>query len=902
MSSRTWTARERLQRLVELFGPGAGLAKLIDEAPGGIQLATWLQDDDAKAAMVVEHLLGADKLHLRWSFAPFWQDKTLDDKWPFVGAPPPSRLAPGDAGAATPGGNGPRAGPISWPSQTRQSKSPQVGAAPSQFGPGAQPPVIAGVATGPVGAAFGTGAPSAFAPPTPLQAMWSELNKRGKGTAWLPWYRTYFTGVLGAAPLLFGVFRQEEIAHAGTMPLLAEGGVIANAFAAALAIGIAALESVDFNTVHAAPTKGYPSQWTSPNPPKSSWVSPLHKDNRFWDEFDLPPADQPNRFINFGLSTVEASRVWARRVAINLWCDVHQMWPSRLADLTLQHKRLLLGWDPLDPDAADPKLCWRFGAADTSGRGYSAMRPDTPAGAVRFGSDLRPLFWTDGEGPVQSKSHPDGGPCVVPYSLWSMNPYLAWKVAWTEVRPLSMSGHHPAALVTHWLRRRGFGHRSGLLSRADTTGGSKKYFVKPVQPLPTAGRRMYIALMSEFAYDSWDKALNPASGLFWQARSDSTGRTAEVLDANFGGCHMSAALMQEILRAMGVPATLSDCSFPGRSTEGAKVETTSGIATGGLEARGINCDALTKARAGMHGHASLVVWSGNSAHATFHNDTVLSWVGWRFSSPEIPWLPLAEWILLTATVPFDEAPEKLPAWSASLWAAHETAITKSAIHGMAKNLQSVTSLDAAHDQAMVAQVGKADIPPFATERAAWLRSLQRSILAARGAGVQDALYTPLAQTNATLMRNLLLDRESEIADSSVTRDKNLSLAKLMAFITGGPSGIDALVANPPTDPVRTILRDAAALLLGCDTAVLSKLGPSAQAIPWWVDQASPWQRGDLNARNHCCDNYRWGQLPVNWYDELAPGGPRWLVDDPEILISFASVMILAATMKTGGLP
>ncbi len=900
MTLRLWTPQQRLQRLVDLYGPGEGLAKLVgDAAPAG-GLPEWLIGDAGKAEMVVDHLLNVESLHLPWELAPFWKDDEHDEHWPLVGSSGESRLEPGDSGGAARHGPGPHGGTSHGQGGADAWLGvPDVGVSAGSAQGGV--PAYAAAAAQPAATSAASKEATAYiekAQAAPLAVIWSELVTRGKGTAWLPWYRSYFMPTFGAPALLEGVFKQAEFDHAGTMSLLAEQGRVANAFAATVAIAIATLESVDFNAVHAAPTKGYPSQWTCPNPSVAQWKSPLHSDHRFWDEFDEPPAKEPKRFIYFGLSTVEAARVWGRRVAINLWCDVHEMWPSRLDDMSLAHKRMLLGWDPNDPKAADPSLCWRFGDADVVGRGYSAVRPSTPFGEVEFGSDLRPLYWSNGKGPVKSKSHPDGGPCVVPYSNWSMNPYLAWKVVWMEIRPLISSGKHAAAVVTAWLRRRGFGHRSGLMSRTTQAAATKAGYPGPV---PADAQPKYVSLRGSFEDGSIHDEpgmiySDPESKGFWDARSRGTGRTGEVLDASFGGCHMSAALVQELLRAMAVPAQLSDCAFPSRQGTGNELAIASSP-TGDLQALGFKAlskkpgstQQIARDEPAVHHHASLVVWQCGQAWATFHNDTLLSWVGWRFADPVQPWLPLAEWLLFDATA-LQGPKTEMPKWARRLWAAHEAAISRSAIHGMSKRLEETVAADKAFDTKMLSQLGSQSVPPFATERAAWFRSLKRSLQAQRGKGTQDPLWVKEPATNAHAMRNALLKLESLMnkqAHGSAAWHEHKSMVEVIQAIADGPGDIANIATAPLSTPKRQKLRDAVAACMGCDTAALYG---AVQPIPWLIQQGAAWQVGDLRKSNHCCDNHRWGQLPVNWWNELTAAGPQWLVDDEATLESFALVI------------
>ncbi len=879
---RTWSPRQRLRRLLDLYGPAKALQLLIGSHAGPAGLPSWLAADATNAAIVVDHLLGAKELHLDWRFAPFWQDEQLDDNWPFVGAPTPA-------------------------------KSPNFAEGNPFTSPAALAPPLLPPAPTP---------PSANATPPALSVtsrLWAELQRHAEGAPWLWAYKAYFFATGGAPALLEGVIHAHELDNAGSMALLAERGRVVNTFAATLAIGIAHLEKVRMSTHLKAPS-GYPSQWQSPRPAAVRWVSPLHGDQRFWDEFDAPPAGDPKRFVQYGLSRVEASRLWARRVALSLWADRHEMWPSRLAKLTLAQRRRLLGWDPADPRAADPHRCWLASSSDpgVSGWGYNMVRPNDAATGDVFGFDLRALYWHDGAGsPVQHRPHPDGGPCVVPYAVWSMNPYLAWQVAWHEVRPLQAAHATSGPLMAAWLRRRGFSHRSGLLARPEA-GKPKGIESKFSIPSPSGSASWCVALNNGFGEGVFDPG---AKELDWWASSAAyTGSLAEVLDANFCGCHGSASLCGAVLAAMNVPALLSDAGFLQRTGGALSVPGLGLPAPGWPRAAAFRAASIGWIGAGRYSHASLVIDEAAGRFATFHNDTLVGWSAWRFADPSLPWIPLAEWLLCTAlsgTMP--QQPWELSAdvdapgaWLQRLWAAHEARTARSAVTGMATDLSTWAQLDAAYDATM-AKSGLG-VPPLATRRGAYISSLHRTVMALRGRGPQDPQYNIAPQAYSEELRNALLGEETKIPAHAASHHGQLAMAAVVALLSGGPSGILPWISGGPESAL--LLRRACACAMGSDNGnamfasgeEAAALGTSAskypEMIPWQIEATGVYQSGDPRLPNRIDVTARWGDLPLNWWTPHIEGGATLLTDDPEVvaMMSWILLTIYAQTNASSGPP
>lgn len=863
---RTWTPKQRLQRLRGLFGPAKALATFVGDAAGPGGLPTWLATDPTNAAAVVEHFLNAEKLHFDWRFAPFWQDEQHDENWPFVG------------GRVT----------TSLPKRSLPKSAPFAG-----FGGFDEFEGLPEVAPTPQPA---SSLPAGAVEPDAVSVtslLWTELARRGKGTAWLWAYRPYFFAEFGKPALLEGVIQPDELEHAGEVTLLAEDGRKANAFAATLAIAIQHLESTPME-VHTAPPVGYPSQWIDSLPEAANWISPLHGDQRFWDEFDAPPVDQrgqpdsagSKRFVLYGLSSVEASRVWARRVAISLWADRQQMWPTRLAVLSVAQRRRLLGWDPLDPRAADPNRCWA--TKEVKSQGYGSVRPGDALTADVFGFDFRALYWTDGSGaPVQHRPHPDGGPCVLPYSVWATNAYLAWRVAWHEARPLQTAYAHSGAHIAAWLRRRGFSHRSGLLARPEAM--SSAMVEEMPMTAPPGAASWCLAMNNSFGPGMDD----PGDSEWWPAVAAYTGSLAEVLDANFGGCHMTAVVCKEILAAMNVPAVLSDAGFAGRSFGAHDVAGLGLPAPGWPRAAAFSASSIGWTSARKFGHASLLIDASTGRYATYHNDTLVGWSGWRFADPALPWIPVAEWLMLTALsgpMPKSSGNPPQEVWTQRLWAAHEARTSRSAILTMAAELQTTLGLDAAYDAAMAATGLR--IPPFATRRGAYATTLRRTAMARRGEGAQDPLHVSSPSTAAGTIRNLLLNRESWMPQTSAAHFSQVSMPDVVAFVTGGVAGVVSVANAGVGDPVGLFLWRACACMMGCDNAVAQQPGTKGHtAIPYHVEEVESFQRGDPTLSNRIDVTYRWGDLPVNWMVPDSDQPAKALTEDKEVVAAMAWILL-----------
>ncbi|MCB9739803.1 MAG: hypothetical protein H6747_11085 [Deltaproteobacteria bacterium] len=879
---RSWTPKQRLQRLRDLFGPAEALATFVGDAAGPGGLPSWLATDPTNAAAVVEHFLNAEKLHFDWRFAPFWQDEQHDENWPFVG---------GRVATSLPKRSLPKSAPFGGFGGFDEFEGlPEVAPTPqpaSSLPAGAVEPDAVSVTS----------------------LLWTELARRGKGTAWLWAYRPYFFAEVGKPALLEGVIKPDELEHAGEMTLLAEGGRKANAFAATLAIAIQHLESTPME-VHTAPPVGYPSQWIDPLPSTANWISPLHGDQRFWDEFDAPPVDQrgqpdwagSKRFVLYGLSSVEASRVWARRVAISLWVDRQQMWPTRLAMLSVAQRRRLLGWDPLDPRAADPNRCWATTAA--AGPGYGCVRPGDALTADVFGFDFRALYWTDGSGaPVQHRPHPDGGPCVLPYSVWATNAYLAWRVAWHEIRPWQAAASSPGTWVSAWLHRRGFSHRFGLLARPMAAEFGPSAEGPHAVPSPRDARSWCVAMNNSFGAKIVDPGLPNSE--WWNANAAFTGSLPEVLDANFGGCHMSAVVCKEILAAMNAPAVLSDAGYASRLGAAGEAPGVNLPAKGWPRAAAFGPNACRWADTNRFAHASLVVDGSTGRYVTFHNDRLVGWSGWRFCNAALPWTPMPEWMLLSACraiFPGQPLPDNVTTWTQLLWSKYEAETSRSAILAMAAEISTVVAADAAYDAAMEAT--KLPVPPFATRRGAYVASLVRSVNAKRGEGAQDALHVVAPQSYAQQMTNRLLGRESKISHASATHHSQLPLPALVKWYTGGPKGVlPTIEAN--SGEAMLALRRACACCLGADSGsaqlIAEKLLVNYESpppnwnnhaiIPWQLETAGHHQTGDPLIENRADVTANWGDLPLNWIEPSPDASAAPLSDDAEIVAAVSWLLL-----------
>jgi hypothetical protein len=365
----------------------SALAWLIEEP-----LPSWVVEEDAQ--LILHHLLRGEPPALRWDLAPWWRTK------PGL-IPPPGAMTKGNfaLGKGTPAST-----------------------------PALNPAVAKAIPLVP------------NAPSSPLSEFWAALEKVCGGQPWLAKYHRYFNPGYGAPATLEGVLdtgstREIISLYKQTMQIDAGKRAYSTVSIPTVAYVLAvALEVLEESAPSNSPPSGYPSTWESPQPPAARWISPVTRDTRFFDEFDIPPSRpllDSDRYRN-GLSFEEASRVWARRLAVALWTDANEHWPWRLSTLSIAMRRLLLRWDPgvKPPDATEAN--YRMAVGQT----FYQFAP----GRYHLGN------------------------------LWDTNPYLAWLAVRCGVAMVPGVGRRDGVLAwTDWLRRSGFHHRSGSICRGPTS-------------------------------------------------------------------------------------------------------------------------------------------------------------------------------------------------------------------------------------------------------------------------------------------------------------------------------------------------------------------------------------------------------------------------------------------------
>jgi hypothetical protein len=392
---------------------------------------------------------------------------------------------------------------------------------------------------------------------------------------------------------------------------------------------------------------------------------------------------------------------------------------------------------------------------------------------------------------------------------------------------------------------------------------------------------------------------------WWNANAAFTGSLAEVLDANFGGCHMSAVVAKEILAAMNAPAVLSDAGFAARLGAAGEAPGLKLPAKGWPRAAAFGPDACRWADTDRFDHASLVVDGSTERYVTLHNDRLVGWSGWRFCSAALPWTPLPEWMMLSAcraNFPSKPTIDSTASWTQLLWSKYEAETSRSAILAMSAEFSTVAAADAAYDAAMEAT--KLPVPPFATRRGAYAASLLRSVNAKRGEGTQDSLHVVAPQSYAQQMTNSLLSRESEISHASATHYSQLPLPALVKWHTGGPKGVlPTIEAN--ADEGMLALRRACACCLGADSGAAQHIPDQQLAsyespphgsddlsiIPWQFEEGDQYQTGDPLAFNRADVTVNWGDLPLNWIEPSPVASAVPLSDDAEIIAAISWLLL-----------
>ena len=731
------TAKQRLHKLVGLFGAHEGLRRLLAldgvVVPGAaagsgkpatgkpLELPSWITEE--RAAAIVQHFLHGELL-LPWHLAPFWQDQWVAEEWPMVGAP----AAPGWAQAKP---------PVPQAFET----------SPSAFAPSDPADEIAKATQVPV------------LPPLP-PALWQTLVELYGDNVWL-WakYRKYFLSVAGKQPLLAGVLLAHEVDQ-GTISVQLEVAqsaaqvspkveVEVDCFAYTLAVAIGTLESLDFATSHNVMPKGYPSQWQAPEPPPTVWASPLHGDQRFWHEFDEPPVGDRMRYVRQGLTRQEAVRVWARRVAICLWGDANGhwgRWPWRLESTSLTMRRRLLGWDPKDPrllsDATNPQpqqeSVARYGLQNTatSGPGFGG-----PTGSYdAFGQAMWPdtTFSRSGNRTWSGR--------YLGYAVWDTNPYMAWAFSW-HTSPSEFGNDAVQStkadnitVAVRWMttvfQSMGMWHGEGWLEAKPSLSRAHlpKYAGKSTQP-------------------KYSARLVPSN-----ARVCSL---AEVLDLNMGGCHTNGIVALSLLRAQCVPAAPSYDSFfgYGRATAADSVPGTKSEArfVPGTTLKADSDQAIT-------GHLSLLAGFNKQQQFLQHTDRMLADRLGAFADPRRVWVPFEEHMLCLAAL----SNKAVPKLSVQIvLASHESLRTRQAIANAGKHWVTRRSKAELYDKTR-----SGNVAPFAMPRLGWYLAAERTLATDTIRGLKDGPWTD--QADALFKDNIqsintVIDPIEIVADLSAAR-------------------------------------------------------------------------------------------------------------------------------------
>lgn len=100
----------------------------------------------------------------------------------------------------------------------------------------------------------------------------------------------------------------------------------------------------------------------------------------------------------------------------------------------------------------------------------------------------------------------------------------------------------------------------------------------------------------------------------------------KIVELNYGGCHYIAALIAAVLRPMGIPCLL---------TKARTVSRTKLTWTDDEMGEGDSCN-----------HASLICRLPEGSLAVFHADFLCAYMGQRYGSPELMWIPYMEWLLV----------------------------------------------------------------------------------------------------------------------------------------------------------------------------------------------------------------------------------------------------------------
>lgn len=315
--------------------------------------------------------------------------------------------------------------------------------------------------------------------------------------------------------------------------------------------------------------------------------------NALFAEYDRGgPKFKPRRT----LKEADMRIVWARRWAVALWSDRHAHWPWTIADLTADMRDVMLGWHP----STDALVPWSY-PGDPSDR-------DAAPYSSRNGQGINFAFPVKKEKKAGETEHPgfeegmDDSGFIFEW-LWDANPFFNWKVAFFRVRPWMTGATRRDGVhaVTTMLRSSGFTHQYGL---PDTD----------LSNLPKTG------VFGSGQYRTWGGGNRGIS-------------VEELLKKNNGGCYWVGSIVRGLLRTMNIPCVLgASYTLDSTPADPSKFGSVGGIAS---EAN----------------HHALACPSADANVAVFHSDYITCFKGRRYGSPEMTWVPLAEWHLLNMLPP-----------------------------------------------------------------------------------------------------------------------------------------------------------------------------------------------------------------------------------------------------------
>lgn len=323
---------------------------------------------------------------------------------------------------------------------------------------------------------------------------------------------------LGAMP---GASAYVSLLDGANSPISEIIGTLTRVEQKVLASAILALESVDTNFLPKRNPKFDPAWVAGTAYGFGEFSSP--RGAKFWSK-------------QGGLTYFEMRRVYLRRIAIALWSEIHDHWPWSLLDIPFVHLTLLLSWAP---DGLPNPLPLQV--EKSAGSDYSKSANSTNGQQIFYHSDQKML-----------------SPSLRIYhfsQLWDPDPFLAWKFAYFQVRPLLSS----AVLPEHGAQLETYPSENWAIPSASLKPTSMARALPSLASALRAGRLNHCC--QGFNSANTVKKLWP-TGLLWPPQIAGntdwfTASFSDVVGSGIGGCYTFAPIVVGVLRAMNIPGLVA---------------------------------------------------------------------------------------------------------------------------------------------------------------------------------------------------------------------------------------------------------------------------------------------------------------------------------------------------------